>query len=360
MDSTNALLLAEFFTATGYLDRLLYAFTELEKLHYMPRGKNQIQKLLFEFQSFIIKDYPQFNYQSTESEWSEFRSQIKSYHQFIEAMIKLPFTSQQKVKSTADYINLIYRNCFEIHNYILECSALDIQYPRLTLIQEENIPTINKNEDTQSPIPLFFLDEKKLYEYNESSFDKKSPLIFLDQRREEKYDQNVHKGHGFISQKNYEEAKEQFYKARNYRETAEVLTLIAWTYSLLNNRNEAKAYCLKAIQLDSQYGPAYNDYGNYILSEGLIADSLRWFDLAKRAYNYQNREYPYINAGRAYVLLKDYEKALSEFSLALTLAPQHQELHETVTRLKMSLDKSNSSYTGQRKENDENTTPELF
>ncbi len=61
---------------------------------------------------------------------------------------------------------------------------------------------------------------------------------------EEKYDQNVHKGHGFISQKNYEEAQEQFYKARNYRETAEVLTLIAWTYSLLNNRNEAKAYCL--------------------------------------------------------------------------------------------------------------------
>src|SRR5205085_12203391 len=103
----------------------------------------------------------------------------------------------------------------------------------------------------------------------------------------------------FIAQKNFEEAKNQFFKARNYKDCAEVLTLIGWTYSLLENLREAKSYCMKAIQKDTQYGPAYNDFGNYILNEGQVRESLRWFELAKRAHNYQNREYPYINAGRA-------------------------------------------------------------
>ncbi|MGZ3809950.1 MAG: hypothetical protein ACXVCE_17835, partial [Bacteriovorax sp.] len=154
----------------------------------------------------------------------------------------------------------------------------------------------------------------------------------------EKYDQFIHRGHYFIAQKNYQEAKSSFYKARNYKDCAEILTLIGWTYSLLDDIKEAKSYCLKAIQKDTQYGPAYNDFGNYILNEGQVRESLRWFELAKRAHNYQNREYPYINAGRAYILLKQYEEGLREFSLALTLAPHHEELHETVTKLKNNLD----------------------
>ena len=120
---------------------------------------------------------------------------------------------------------------------------------------------------------------------------------------------------------------------------------MAWSYSLLDDRTQAKAYCLKAVEVDSQYGSAYNDFGNYILSEGQVKESLRWFELAKRAQNYQNREYPYINAGRAYVLLKDFEQALTEFSLALTIAPNHHELHETVSKLKNSLEQSRPQFT---------------
>jgi Tfp pilus assembly protein PilF len=159
-------------------------------------------------------------------------------------------------------------------------------------------------------------------------------------KREEKYEFYLHKGHYFIAQKNYDESKINFYRARNYKETAEVLTLLAWSYSLMGDKKTAKSFCLKAIQLDSQYGPAYNDYGNYLLAEGDVQDSLRWFELAKRAHNYQNREYPYINAGRANVLLQNYNQALTEFSLALTLAPHHHELHDTVSKLKNSLEKS--------------------
>lgn len=346
MEMTNTLLLAEFFTATGYLDRLLFAFTEIERLHYGPRGKNQIQKLLNDTSIFFIREFKEFEMEATPVEWSQFKTQIKGHHNFIESIIKLPFKSARMETLVVGYINLLYRNCFEIHNFIIEATRLEIQYPRQGLIQEENIPTITQAEE-DNRAPLFFLDENKLQQYAVESTKMNSPLVFLEMRREEKYDFYLRKGHFFIAQKNYEEAKTNFYRARNYKETAEILTLIAWSYSLLDDRNQAKAYCLKAVQLDPQYGPAYNDYGNYILSEGQIEDSLRWFELAKRAHNYQNREYPYINAGRAYVLLKDFDQALTEFSLALTIAPHHHELHETVAKLKVSLEKSNPFYNSE-------------
>jgi Tfp pilus assembly protein PilF len=343
METTNTLLLAEYFTSVGYLDRLLFAFTEMERLHYGPRGKNQIQKLLNDCSVFFIKEFSEFELEATPSEWAQFKAQLKTYHSVIESFIKAPYKSTKKDTMVVNYINLLYRNCFEIHNFIMESTNLEIQYPRLGLIQEENIPTITMSEEA-TRAPLFFLDEKKLQNYGEETSNQKTSLVFLEMKREEKYEFYLHKGHYFIAQKNYEEAKTNFYRARNYKETAEVLTLLAWSHSLLGEKSQAKSYCLKAVQIDSQYGPAYNDFGNYILAEGQVQESLRWFELAKRAHNYQNREYPYINAGRAYVLLKDFDQALTEFSLALTIAPQHYELHDTVAKLKISLEKTQPHY----------------
>lgn len=342
MESTHSLLLAEFYTATGYLDRLLFAFTELEKLHITPRGKVQIQKLCHESAAYFSKSFPDLDltFDDYIFETSKYKNHIKSFHSFIESIVKLPFGSDKTEKLVIDYINLLYRNSFEIHHFLTESTHLEVQLPRTGLTQEEEIPTISGNASgnvEEKSIPLFYLDQKHVQELGRSEAVMKSPIAFLEIKRDEKYDHFVHRGHFFIAQKNYEEARAQFYKARNYKETAEVLTLIGWTYSLLDDITQAKAYCMKAIQKDTQYGPAYNDFGNYILNEGNVRESLRWFELAKRAHNYQNREYPYINAGRAYVLLKQYEDGLNEFSLALTLAPHHEELHETVAKLKTNL-----------------------
>ncbi|MBP9682134.1 MAG: hypothetical protein KBD76_12065 [Bacteriovorax sp.] len=341
MESTNSLLLAEFYTATGYLDRLIFAFTELETLHLTPRGKIQIQKIAQESALFFSSYLSDMKFEKDQYifETSQVKNHIKSFHSFIEAMIKIPLFSVQSQKTAIEYINLLYRNCFEIHHYIIEVTTLEVQLPRTGLTEEEFIPSIKNVEKTNQSIPLFFLDEKNIRELAHVESVIKSPIAFLDIKREEKYDHFIHRGHFFIAQKNFKEAQVHFFKARNYKESAEVLTLIGWTYSLMEDMKEAKAYCMKAIQKDTQYGPAYNDFGNYILNEGQVRESLRWFELAKRAHNYQNREYPYINAGRAYVLLKQYEEGLKEFSLALTLAPHHEELHETVAKLKNNLDR---------------------
>jgi len=334
MDKLNSLLLAEFYTATGYFDRLIFAFSDLEHLHNLPRGKAQMQKFIEETNRFFEDELYSLNFEATQTDWTDYKKIIKNYNGLIEAFLKSPFRSDKVITAAVNYINHLYKHCFEIHNFVIDSTVIEIQLPRLGLIQEENIESIN---GAAQKAPLFYLDEINVRQYHQENIKSNSSLVFLDIRREEKYDELLHKGHMSIAQNEYEEARKYFYMARNYKETAEILTLLAWTYSLLEDRQQAKIYCLQAVKKDSQYGPAYNDYGNYLLSEGQVEESIRWFELAKRALNYQNREYPYINAGRAHALLKNFDQALKEFSLALTIAPHHIELHETVAKLKDSL-----------------------
>ena len=97
MESLNSLLLAEFYTATGYLDRLLFAFTELEKIHLTPRGKIQVQKLCNETANYFGKSFNELNFSGEDYifETSKFKSHIKFFHNFIEALIKLPIRSTE-------------------------------------------------------------------------------------------------------------------------------------------------------------------------------------------------------------------------------------------------------------------------
>lgn len=333
MDSINSLLLSEFFTATGYLDRLLFALTELESLHLSPTGKNLIQKTCYNFYDFYQTNLPDlaFDINSYEFKLSNFKKIIKAFHQTAEHLIKLPLTSDKKNKFAIEYINQVYKSAHEFHNFCLAQTHFDIQYPRNGMIQEM---IINEEKENIHATPLFYLEEKDFLEEN-------IHVDFLDFKREEKYDHFIRRGHAFMSEKNFKRAEESFYKARNYRETAEVLTLLAWTYSLQNENEKAKSFCLKAIQKDDNYGPAFNDYGNYLLAEGKTDEALQFFKLAKKATNYQNREYPYINSGRAFVSQHKYNEALKEFSDALTIAPYHEELHQTVMKLKWNLDRDN-------------------
>ena len=338
MEKVKSLILAELFTAIGYIDRLIFAYSEIEKKHLSTNGKIQIQKIGHEVDQFLEEHFKSLDISIEKMEWEEIKIQVKNVSCLIEQLLKVNFTSKKIETTSLAFINLIYRNCFELHNSLNESSQLEIQYPKSGFIQEEIILSINQHDYDRAP--LFFIDENEFYKGYELLKINSNPLIFLQYKREEKYNHFMHKGHLSITNKDYTDANTQFQKARNYLETAEILTLIAWTHSLLNNRSEARAYCLMAIELDPQYGPAFNDYGNYLMADGQVKESLRWFELAKRAHHYLNREYPFINAGRAYVTLKEYDKALNEFSLALTLAPNHEELHDTISKLKINLEKS--------------------
>jgi Tfp pilus assembly protein PilF len=74
--------------------------------------------------------------------------------------------------------------------------------------------------------------------------------------------------------------------------------------------------------------------GSYLLLEGKITECFEWFNLAKKAKYYVNREFPYINSGKAYLMEKKYGQALDEFNQALRYVPYQKELVKTIRKLK--------------------------
>ena len=288
----------------------------------------------------------------------EIREKVKAATKLVENIVQLDFDEENVTKFVVDYINLTYKFAYRLHVLCFEKASLEIQYPRINFIDmncgdendsnsggvkkiRENLHVIDcqqrnfLNGDVKDGrIPLFSLSLKKVQNFKKSNV---KLINSIEWQRNKKYDTLLFEGHEHIYKKQYEQALEIFNKAFNYKETAEVLTLIGWVYSFLDDIEQAKSYCLEAIKKDSDYGPPYNDFGSYLLSEGNVTEALKWFKMAKDAKVYQNREFPYINSGRAYM-------AQNNFQEALVLAPYHEELRQTVEKLSSSVEGDPSTF----------------
>jgi len=375
------LLLSELSSANAYIERIFHSIFDVANIGHHQDVLQLCQKLYIDlmelFEKGLLKsEFLNENPHVVSSKMVRVKCQKAG--QIIEGFLHLDINQDELTTFSVDFINLMYEYSYQLHFHCAEVTNLEIQYPRVNLIEmftanpgrpgpeeEKNQQYLRENNekvkplfnniltgleggkdqldcneiDMQTPsaqIPKFFLPLESVLEISKSA----TSITSLQWQRDKKYDELVRQGHEFIFKKEIERGLISFQKANNYKETAEILTLIGWCYSLLRNFEKAKTLCLRAIQKDPDYGPPYNDLGTYLLSEGQINESLKWFSLAKKSLHYQNREYPYINAGRAYMVKKDFAKALQEFSQALTLAPYHEELHKTVAKLKSSLAKT--------------------
>lgn len=335
---TNALI-GELHSASSYMERILHAVMDITPYGNTKEVKELISITYFEIMSSIevgmvreeVVGKQSYDYSSR-----ELRAKLQSAAKLFESMLKLDFNQKATSSIVVDFINTVYENAFKLHLLCFEKNGIEIQYPRMNIIEMEEVELA----DLGKSFYKFALPIEKL----EALGEENGVIHSLALEREKKYDALLQKGHEAIYNKLNDEALLYFEKARNISDTAEILTLIGWCHSLNKDWEQAKTLCLKAIQKDPDYGPPYNDLGNYLLSDGQVNESLKWFELAKKATQYQNREYPYINAGRAYIIKKDYDKALEEFSKALTIAPYHDELHETVLRLRKGLEKGNDIF----------------
>jgi len=393
-ENIRNLLTSELHCVWSYFERLTHAITDLSKIEQLPESKELTQKMNFDIVELLevhvfSKEFINENVKSVSLR--ELKYKCKDTTELLERMIRLDLNSDKTLDTTVNFINLLYEYAYEWHNLLSDFSELSIQLPRVNLIEaivstpkhlmqlDEEINASLKEEteelleteprvhssgfsiiDGGAQVDVEFMDDEDLDEDDDEGEDtledKVIPLFKLSKeniirfqgaglgsigslewQRDKKYDKLLHDGHEAVFEKDFDIALEKFTKALNYKETAEVLTLIGWVHSLEGRLDKAKSYCLKAIQSDADYGPPYNDLGTYLLTEGQLEESLKWFEMAKKAINYQNREYPYINSGRAYMSSKNLPKALEEFSKALTLAPYHEELHATVERLKKSI-----------------------
>src|SRR2546430_16818692 len=119
--------------------------------------------------------------------------------------------------------------------------------------------------------------------------------------------------------------------------TAEAHTFLGWTLSFQGRLEEATRECLKAIEVDPDFGNPYNDIGCYLMQQGNLAEAIPWLEKAKHAPRYEPRQFPYMNLGRIYLRQGRWADALREFEAAVRLAPTDVELRKTLHSLRARL-----------------------
>jgi Tfp pilus assembly protein PilF len=121
------------------------------------------------------------------------------------------------------------------------------------------------------------------------------------------------------------------------RPTAEAHTFLGWAFSFQGKLEEATEQCLRAIEVDPDFGNPYNDIGVYLMQQDRLDEAVPWLEKAKRAPRYEPRQFPYMNMGRILVKQGKTWEALREFEEAVRLAPTdksaHRMLHEVRGRL---------------------------
>lgn len=315
-------------SAFAYLRRLIQVSTTVQvSFKYLVITKNILVDLTEK--AFVCldlgMDMKQNNGSLQEKDIIELEQIIDQLRNFLISTIELNLNPLKTRSTVVEVINTLYESCHELHLALDPDDQLAIQLPRLNLIR-----IINQNEQNMVGhyLPQFGITPETLKHTGQAK------IFCLNQIRKNKQDNLIKRGHNYISQKNFKDALQTFVEANEVLKTAQSLTLIGWAHSLQGNFSKAKQFCFEAIKHDPDYGNPYNDIGSYLLSEGKIKESFSWFSLAKKAKFYLNREFPYINSAKAHLMMKNYKKALNEFSGALELAPYHKELQKTVNKLK--------------------------
>jgi len=119
--------------------------------------------------------------------------------------------------------------------------------------------------------------------------------------------------------------------------TAEAHTFLGWTLSFQGRLEEATKECLRAIEINPEFGNPYNDIGVYLMQQGKLEEAIPWLEKAKQAKRYEPRQFPLMNLGRIYLTQGRWWEALRAFEGAVRTAPTDVEarkaLHAVRARL---------------------------
>lgn len=98
---------------------------------------------------------------------------------------------------------------------------------------------------------------------------------------------------------------------------AEAHTFLGWTYSFKGSLDDAIEECLKAIEVDSDFGNPYNDIGAYLIEKGRLDEAIPWLEKATKAKRYDSYCFPYMNLGRIWERKNQWYKAVEAYKQAL-------------------------------------------
>jgi len=135
----------------------------------------------------------------------------------------------------------------------------------------------------------------------------------------------------------YEEAIELYQRSIATYPTAEAHTFLGWVYSFQSRYEDAINECLEAIRVDSTFGNPYNDIGSYLVAQGDLYGSVRWFKRALVAPRYESYAFPHMNLGRVYEQRGRLLEAVKHYGLALAQEPNYTQAAVALRRLQSRL-----------------------
>ena len=131
-----------------------------------------------------------------------------------------------------------------------------------------------------------------------------------------------------------DEAIEHYERSVAVHPTAEAHTFLGWSLSFQGRLEEATAECLRAIEIDPDFGNPYNDIGVYLMQQGKLDEAIPWLGKAKQARRYEPRQFPFMNLGRVYLKQGRWWDALREFEGAVQEAPGDVQAAKTLHQLR--------------------------
>jgi Tfp pilus assembly protein PilF len=129
-------------------------------------------------------------------------------------------------------------------------------------------------------------------------------------------------------------AIEHYQRSVAVHPTAEAHTFLGWSLSFQGRLEEATAECLRAIEIDPDFGNPYNDIGVYLMQQGKLDEAIPWLEKAKLARRYEPRQFPFMNLGRVYLKQGRWWDALREFEGAVQAAPGDVHAAKTLHQLR--------------------------
>ena len=129
-------------------------------------------------------------------------------------------------------------------------------------------------------------------------------------------------GYRYQTGGNVDRAIELYRESIELYPTAEAHTFLGWAMSFQGHLAEATEECLRAIEIDAEFGNPYNDIGVYLMQQDKLDESISWLEKAKQAKRYEPRQFPFLNLGRIYMRQGRWWEALREFEGAVRQAPR--------------------------------------
>jgi len=131
---------------------------------------------------------------------------------------------------------------------------------------------------------------------------------------------NLHLGMGYMEQGKLNDALEKLLKAEDAQPgNAEVHSALALVYDQLQEYDKADHHYRRAINLNSEEGGNYNNYGAFLCRRGKYQQADKYFNKAIGTLHYKTPERALENAGVCAAKIPDLEKAEEYLRKALSM-----------------------------------------